>query len=310
MAGRGVRQEPLNGLKVVYQRQPTRFANIKPYCQIAQCGYLRITNKNLIIKMKLSPYVLKKTIEISKDSLSGPKWVDLMCNYGFNDIYDEKGLPDIGKVNGQRPSRKEYLFKRLSELNDSPKLCQLLVQLFNITRDRLDVESVNAVLARDNYAIEDVNGGFVILGDVKFNDNRAEVDAKFEGIQSQILASLDKAKAIIWVAMAWFTNETLAAKLIEKHNQGLDVRVVLFDDYVNRKHGVELAGIPVKKIKGKHGGKMHHKYCVIDNQKVITGSYNWSDNAEYKNDEDIHLTQDNVVASKYSVDFLSLFNRM
>lgn len=260
--------------------------------------------------MKLSPYVLKKTIELSKDFLSGPKWVDLMCNYGFNDIYDEKGLPDIGKLNGQRPSRKEYLFKRLSELNDSPKLSNLFVELINSNRDRLNIQSLNDLLMRDNFILEEVNGRYIILGDVNVKENQVEVDAKFENIQSQILASLDKAKAIIWVAMAWFTNETLAAKLIEKHNHGLDVRVVLFDDYVNRKHGVELAGIPVKKVKGKHGGKMHHKYCVIDNQKVITGSYNWSDNAEYKNDENIHLTQDNDVASKYSVDFLSLFNRI
>lgn len=259
--------------------------------------------------MKLSPYVLKQTIELTKDLLSGPKWVDLMCRYGFNDIYDDKGLPDIGKANGQRPSKKDYLFKRLSELNDSSKLHTLLLHFFNVNRERLDVAGINAVLIRDNYAIEDVDGKYVILGDVKLNDNRVEVDAKFENIQNQILVLLDKAKAIIWVAMAWFTNETLAAKLIEKHNQGLDVRVVLFDDYVNRKHGVELAGIPVKRVKGKHGGKMHHKYCVIDNQKVITGSYNWSNNAEYKNDEDINLTQDNDVASMYSIDFLSLFNR-
>lgn len=260
--------------------------------------------------MKLSPYVLKQTIELSKDNLSGREWTDLMCCYGFNDIYDDKGLPDIGKANGQRPSKKEYLFKRLSELNDSPNLSKLLSDFFNSKREELDIESINTMLKRDNYIIEDVNGRLEILGDIKQEDNRAEVDAKFRDIQSQILTSLDKAKAIIWVAMAWFTNKTLASKLIEKHNQGLDVRVVLFDDYVNKKHGVELAGIPVKRVKGKHGGKMHHKYCVIDNQIVLTGSYNWSDNAEYKNDENIHITRDNDIASQYSVDFLSLYNRV
>ena len=139
--------------------------------------------------MKLSPYVLKKTIELSKDFLSGPKWVDLMCNYGFNDIYDEKGLPDIGKLNGQRPSRKEYLFKRLSELNDSPKLSNLFVELINSNRDRLNIQSLNDLLMRDNFILEEVNGRYIILGDVNVKENQVEVDAKFENIHSQILAS-------------------------------------------------------------------------------------------------------------------------
>lgn len=258
--------------------------------------------------MKLSPYVLKQVIEFIKDLLTGSKWVNLLCSYGFNDIYDE-GLPDIGKPNAQRPSKKEYLYKRLSELNDSFKLSKLLTELFNSYRDTIDFESINNMLKRDNYVVEDVNGEYVILGNIKAEDNKEEVEAKFKDIQNQILTSLDKAKVIIWVAMAWFTNKTLAAKLIEKYNQGLDVRVVLFDDHINRKHGVELAGIPVKKVKGKHGGKMHHKYCIIDNQKVITGSYNWSDSAEYKNDENIQITPNNDTASEYSKDFLSLYNR-
>lgn len=51
---------------------------------------------------------------------------------------------------------------------------------------------------------------------------------------------------------------------------------------------------------------MHNKFCVIDNQIVITGSYNWSDNAEYKNDENISIQVDPKQATKYSVKFREL----
>lgn len=258
--------------------------------------------------MKLSPYVLQEIIELVKEQLSGLQWVKLLCAYGFNDIYDCNGLPDIGKANGQRPSKKEYLYNRFYKLNDSYKLSNLLTEIFNLHKDAIDLNAIKNLINRDNYTVEDINGTLTILGDVKAKDNNEEIEAKFNNIQAQILSALDKAKVIIWVAMAWFTNKTLAAKLIEKYNKGLDVRVVLFDDHINEKHGVELAGIPVRKVKGKHGGKMHHKYCIIDNQKVITGSYNWSDNAEYKNDENIQITPNNDVASDYSLDFLSLFN--
>ena len=35
---------------------------------------------------------------------------------------------------------------------------------------------------------------------------------------------------------------------------------------------------------------MHEKFCVIDNQIVISGSYNWTDNAELRNAEHILQT--------------------
>lgn len=52
---------------------------------------------------------------------------------------------------------------------------------------------------------------------------------------------------------------------------------------------------------------MHNKFCVIDNQKVITGSYNWSVNAENKNDENAAVMYDDERASDYSVEFRNLF---
>ena len=84
------------------------------------------------------------------------------------------------------------------------------------------------------------------------------------------------------------------------------MKVAIYDDGINRKHGVELAGIDVKKIKALRGGTMHDKFCVIDNQVVITGSYNWSSNAEFKNDENIAILRDNKRASDFSVEYRRL----
>lgn len=260
--------------------------------------------------MTISPYVLNGIVKSIKDHKKGKEWVVLFCKYGFNDHYDNKGLPDIGKITGQRPSRKEYLEKRLTEINGSRKLNLILEEAFNDLKDLIDLKELNSLLERDNFSIESIEDKLVILGSLeKNNEKEIEIQAHFNDIQNQILSALGNAKAIIWVAMAWFTNDKLASKLIEKHKEGLDVRVVLFDDHINRDHGVELHGIPVVKIKGKHGGKMHNKYCVIDNQIVVTGFYNWSANAEFKNDENISIILNNNLASKYSSDFLTLYNK-
>ena len=53
---------------------------------------------------------------------------------------------------------------------------------------------------------------------------------------------------------------------------------------------------------------MYTKFCVIDNQVVITGSYNWTNNAEFKNEENISIIENNEIASDYSVKFRQLIS--
>ena len=67
--------------------------------------------------MKLTPFAIKEIADAVKDVYSGKNWVSLFNSFGFRDIYDSLGLPDIGKPNGQRPSKTEYIIKRLTESN-------------------------------------------------------------------------------------------------------------------------------------------------------------------------------------------------
>lgn len=257
--------------------------------------------------MKLSIYAIRQISEFVKDMNTGQLWVDLFNSYGARDVYDNLGLPDIGKPNGQRPSKKEYIAQRLTDINDTLNLQSVIIRI--VSQNEAALNPINTIIIPENYKIEQVNGGFVILGDVINNQRDAEIEAHFQNIQTQILAEISKARVSIQLAMSWFTNGILAAKIIEKHNEGIDVKVIIFDDNVNRRHGVELEGIWVKKIRAIRGGIMHDKFCVIDNQIVITGLYNWSDNAEFRNDENIAILRDNDRASDYSVEFRRLCNQ-
>lgn len=134
-----------------------------------------------------------------------------------------------------------------------------------------------------------------------------KTEAYFDNIEKQVIDNLKGARVSISVAMAWFTNQRIADVLIEKFKEGLDVKVVSFDDYTNAKFGVNLDGIPHRKVKMPTGGIMHDKFCVIDNQKVLTGSYNWSEKAENKNIENVPVIYDDERASDYSVEFRRLF---
>ena len=52
-------------------------------------------------------------------------------------------------------------------------------------------------------------------------------DAYFNDIADKIIKELDKTRVSIHVCIAWFTNQSIADKLVEKHKQGIDVKVIL-----------------------------------------------------------------------------------
>jgi len=52
---------------------------------------------------------------------------------------------------------------------------------------------------------------------------------------------------------------------------------------------------------------MHHKIMVIDGEIVITGSYNFSRNAEEKNDENILVLYSDEIAQQYLLEFERIY---
>lgn len=263
--------------------------------------------------MILSPYAIQQLIDyVTGDghpkTRTGPELISLFNKCGFRDVYDQLGLPDIGLVSGHRPSRKRYAAARLLELSGKPELRDLLNQILAELQDAdQSVDSLNEILNPEKFSVVQTGSVFHIEGGVI--DNRKPVinEAHFQDIQNRILKALDAAQVSIRVVMAWFTNETLFNKLLDKAKEGLDVRVAIYDDGINKKHGVDIGQIPNDLIKrGQRGGLMHNKFCVIDNQVVITGSYNWSDNAEFKNDENVTVEYDPEQATKFSVEYRRL----
>lgn len=61
--------------------------------------------------MNLSPFAIELIIPYVLGSRSGREIINLFNNYGTRDVYDELGMPDIGKKNGQRASKTEYVRK-------------------------------------------------------------------------------------------------------------------------------------------------------------------------------------------------------
>ncbi len=237
---------------------------------------------------------------------SGSDLVTYFNKLGYRDDIYDKGLPKLNN-SSLNTSRKQYSKDRLLKIKEEESFKGIIEDLINQSHDKeLASSLINKEINQDNCSAILLNGEYVLIGIESSSSYNVSNEVSFNDIQDKILNALDNAKVSIIVAMAWFTNNTLADKLLQKQNEGVDVELVIYNDGVNAKHGVDLSGLKHTKIRGTRGGLMHNKFCVIDNQIFITGSYNWSVNAEAKNDENITIARDPETATKYSVEFRRL----
>ncbi|MBR9700442.1 hypothetical protein GOV11_01090, partial [Candidatus Woesearchaeota archaeon] len=56
-------------------------------------------------------------------------------------------------------------------------------------------------------------------------------------------------------------------------------------------------------------GLMHHKFCVLDMEKVVTGSMNPTSNGAYKNDNNLLVIESDTIARRYTSEFSQLGRR-
>lgn len=140
-----------------------------------------------------------------------------------------------------------------------------------------------------------------------------QTEALFEDIAERIRLELGFAKHSIYIAIAWFTNRALFNTLIDKAEQGVTVQLMLSNDHINQQSYVDYDQLNIGNSAAYLIGDgkqdlMHNKFCVIDSDTVINGSYNWSYKAE-KNHENILITKgDSVLAEQFIKQFKKIRN--
>ncbi len=115
--------------------------------------------------------------------------------------------------------------------------------------------------------------------------------AYFRNIRKEILDTIETTESKLRIAVAWFTNADLFNLLLNGLSKGIDIELVIIDDYINNgDFGLnfqEFINKGGKLYYGKEENPMHHKFCVIDKRILFTGSYNWTYYAENKNIENL-----------------------
>lgn len=133
-----------------------------------------------------------------------------------------------------------------------------------------------------------------------------QTEAIFENIADRIYLELEQAKTSIYIAVAWLTNKNLFNILLEKAQQGITVQLMLSNDHINEQSYVDYSQLDILNSAAYLIGDgkkdlMHNKFCVIDSNTVINGSYNWSYKAE-KNHENILITKGDIVLAEQFIE--------
>ncbi|WP_103896864.1 phospholipase D family nuclease [Rickettsia fournieri] len=127
------------------------------------------------------------------------------------------------------------------------------------------------------------------------------------GCSKVITAIIDKASTSIYVQAYGFTDIDIANSLIAAHKRGVQVKILLDKSNLYSKYSklskIKSAGIDV--LIDNVPGIAHNKVMIIDEYVVITGSFNFSKNADYKNAENVIIINDPIVARQYLQNWLS-----
>jgi phosphatidylserine/phosphatidylglycerophosphate/cardiolipin synthase-like enzyme len=124
------------------------------------------------------------------------------------------------------------------------------------------------------------------------------------GCTDAIVQRLASAKSSVFVQAYSFTSVPIAGALIDAKKRGVTVSVIL-DQGQQSEPGSQanfLRNADIRTLVYVHGTD-HNKVMVIDDETVITGSFNFTGAAETRNAENLLIIDDKTLAKRYTEDW-------
>ena len=131
-------------------------------------------------------------------------------------------------------------------------------------------------------------------------------------VVNNLIALVNDAQVSIRFLAFSFTDYPLAQAMIDRARAGVDVKGV-FETFGSNSPSSELktfwcANVPARQ--DSYGNIfLHHKIIIIDNSIVVTGSLNYSSNADESNEENVMIVDNPEIAALYLQEFDKLWNQ-
>lgn len=257
---------------------------------------------------------------ITDDSRLDDEWVMQLRRAGIN-VWSDSGFPGAGF----------YMHNKFAvrDLADDDSLNDLVwIGSYNPNQDELNadfaIEIVHPGIARAY--LEEFNqmwgsaGELPIRDSARFHSRKRDVLSShrfiiesctvyvYFGPQNRLVDSITnlvrQVRQEIFFAIFSFTYRPLGTAMIERWQNGITVLGV-FDkaganDPASQYPVLKSSGIPVLIDSVPFGSKvLHEKVMVLDHSRVVAGSANWSNNANFNNDENVLFIFSSNVAKRF-----------
>jgi len=133
-----------------------------------------------------------------------------------------------------------------------------------------------------------------------------------DNVQASFVDLVNNAKDSIYFLAFSFTADSIGEAVRDRAKAGVKVSGVMEDEQVNSNVGTEFdpfkqAGLDV--LRDGNEGQMHHKVMIIDKSIVIFGSYNFTNSAETRNDENMLVIYNKHVAAQFFAEFQRVYSQ-
>jgi phosphatidylserine/phosphatidylglycerophosphate/cardiolipin synthase-like enzyme len=130
------------------------------------------------------------------------------------------------------------------------------------------------------------------------------------GIDMRFADAVGRTEQSIDIAVFEFNSKLIADAIVEAHRRGVKVRVVTgqlgYKEPDSTFRQLEKAGIPVV-VRPDQAILMHNKFAVLDGKTVWTGSWNYTEGATYRNNENAIALEGEDIAGRYVSVFTQMF---
>ena len=127
-----------------------------------------------------------------------------------------------------------------------------------------------------------------------------------DGVLNALGLLLTNAEDSIYFLAFSFTSNELGAVVRQKNEAELDVKGVMDEEQIKSNTGTEFDPFRQKDVDVLMDGipgQMHHKLFIVDEKIVAFGSYNFSQSAEERNDENIIIIYNPEIARQFMLEF-------
>lgn len=150
---------------------------------------------------------------------------------------------------------------------------------------------------------------------VYFNapDSSRDPSTYHGGIDAPLVKAIDELKLSLDIAAFELNNEVIVQAILAAFQRGVAARIVTDDE-----HGLEdetysflrdlrAAGLAI--VDDQRSGLMHDKFMILDSETVWTGSWNYTVNGTYRNNNNVLVIEHPAAVAAYQAEFDEMFER-